>query len=172
VQQTGWYLAIFAASNFAGALILGPLFDRIGRVKMITFTYVFSGALLGVTGLFLGSVTAFSLTLLGVIIFFFASAGASAAYLTASEVFPMETRALCIAFFYAIGTAAGGISGPLLFGRLIENSTAAGDITGIAPGYYLGAGLMIVGGIVEIFLGVRAEGQSLEDIATPLTAAD
>jgi MFS family permease len=172
VKQTGWYLAIFAASNFAGALILGPLFDRIGRVAMITFTYVFSGVLLGVTGLFLGSVTAFSLTLLGVIIFFFASAGASAAYLTASEVFPMETRALCIAFFYAIGTAAGGISGPLLFGWLIDQASADKDITGIAPGYFIGAVLMIGAGIAEAFLGVKAEGRSLESIAQPLTVED
>ena len=109
---------------------------------------------------------------MGSIIFFFASAGASAAYLTASEVFPMETRALCIAFFYAIGTAAGGIAGPLLFGWLIENATASGDISKIAIGYYIGAALMIAGGIVEAFLGVKAEGQSLEDIATPLTAED
>ncbi|WP_395692641.1 MFS transporter [Nocardioides sp.] len=172
VKQTGWYLAIFAASNFAGALLLGPLFDRIGRVRMITFTYVLSGVLLGVTGLFLGSVTAFSLTLMGVIIFFFASAGASAAYLTASEVFPMETRALCIAFFYAIGTAAGGISGPLLFGYLIDKASASGDITGIAIGYFIGAALMIGAGIVEAFLGVKAEGQSLESLAKPLTAED
>lgn len=172
VEQTGWYLAIFAVSNFAGALVLGPLFDRVGRVQMITFTYVFSGALLGVTGFFLGSVTAVTLTLMGAIIFFFASAGASAAYLTASEVFPMETRALCIAFFYAIGTAAGGISGPLLFGHLIDNASASGDITGIAVGYFIGAALMIGAGIVEAFLGVRAEGQSLEDIARPLTAED
>ena len=104
-------------------------------------------------------------------IFFFASAGASAAYLTASEVFPMETRALCIAFFYAIGTAVGGITGPLLFGKLIDHASASGDITGIAPGYFLGAGLMIAGGIVAAFLGVKAEGQSLESIAQPLTAA-
>ncbi len=172
VKQTGWYLAIFAASNFAGALLLGPLFDRIGRVQMITFTYVFSGALLAVTGFFLGSVTAVTLTLMGAVIFFFASAGASAAYLTASEVFPMETRALCIAFFYAIGTAAGGISGPLLFGHLIDSASASGDITGIAVGYFIGAALMIGAGVVEAFLGVRAEGQSLEDIARPLTAED
>ena len=86
-------------------------------------------------------------------IFFFASAGASAAYLTASEVFPMETRALCIAFFYAIGTAAGGITGPLLFGKLIDNASASKDITGIAVGYFIGAALMIAGGIVEAFLG-------------------
>jgi MFS family permease len=109
---------------------------------------------------------------MGCIIFFMASAGASAAYLTASEVFPLETRALCIAFFYAIGTAAGGISGPLFFGWLIDRSTASGDITGIAIGYFVGAALMIAGGIVEAFLGVKAEGQSLESIAQPLTAED
>ena len=172
VGQTGWYLAAFAASNFLGALLLGPLFDTVGRVRMITGTYLLSGALLAVAGFMLGGLSAMSLTLFGMVIFFFASAGASAAYLTASEVFPMETRALCIAFFYAIGTAAGGISGPLLFGHLIDSASASGDITGIAPGYFLGAALMIAGGIVEAFLGVRAEGQSLEDIAKPLTAED
>ena len=172
VKQTGWYLAIFAASNFAGALLLAPLFDRIGRVKMITFTYVISGVLLGIAGFVLGDLTATTLTLFGAIIFFFASAGASSAYLTASEVFPMETRALCIAFFYAVGTAVGGISGPLLFGKLIDNASASGDIGGIAVGYYIGAALMIAGGIVEAFLGVKAEGKSLESIAQPLTAED
>ena len=120
----------------------------------------------------LGGLTAVTLTIFGAVIFFFASAGASAAYLTASEVFPMETRALCIAFFYAIGTAAGGIAGPLLFGKLIDNASADKDITQIAIGYYIGAALMIAGGIVEIFLGVKAEGQTLENIAKPLTAED
>jgi MFS family permease len=172
VKQTGWYIAVFALSNFAGALLLSPLFDSLGRVKMITFTYVGSGALLGVTGFFLGDFSAVTLTLMGSIIFFIASAGASAAYLTASEIFPMETRALCIAFFYAIGTAAGGIAGPLLFGWLIDNATESGDISKIAIGYFIGAALMIGGGIVEAFLGVRAEGQSLESIAQPLTAED
>ncbi|MGI8646374.1 MAG: MFS transporter, partial [Nocardioides sp.] len=112
------------------------------------------------------------LTIFGAVIFFFASAGASAAYLIASEVFPMETRALCIAFFYAVGTAAGGISGPLLFGSLIDNASASGDITRIAPGYFLGAALMIIGGVVTIFLGIHAEGESLENVARPLTAED
>jgi MFS family permease len=172
VVQTGWYLAAFAVSNFLGALLLSHLFDSVGRVKMITFCYIISGVLLGIAGFMLGGLSAMSLTIFGMVIFFFASAGASAAYLTASEVFPMETRALCIAFFYAIGTAAGGISGPLLFGHLIDSASASGDITGIAPGYFLGAGLMIAGGIVEAFLGVKAEGQSLEDIAKPLTAED
>ena len=172
VEQTGYYIAIFALSNFVGALVLSPLFDTVGRVRMIAGTYILSGLLLGLAGLFLGSVSAVTLTLFGVIIFFFASAGASAAYLTASEVFPMETRALCIAFFYAIGTAVGGISGPLLFGHLIEKASESGDITGIAFGYFLGAALMIAGGVVAIFLGVKAEGQSLESIAMPLTAVD
>ena len=172
VGQTGWYLAAFAASNFLGALLLGPLFDTVGRVRMITGTYLLSGALLAVAGFMLGGLSAMSLTLFGMVIFFFASAGASAAYLTASEVFPMETRALCIAFFYAVGTAAGGISGPLYFGSLIDDATASGDITGIAPGYYLGAGLMVVGGIIAIFLGVHAEQETLENIAKPLTAED
>jgi MFS family permease len=172
VGQTGYYIAAFAASNFLGALLLSQLFDSVGRVRMIAATYIVSGVLLGVAGFYLGSFTALTLTAMGMVIFFFASAGASAAYLTASEVFPMETRALCIAFFYAVGTAVGGISGPLYFGHLIDSATASGDITGIAPGYFVGAVLMTAGGIVAIFLGVHAEGQSLEDIATPLTAQD
>jgi MFS family permease len=172
VGQTGYYLAIFAASNFIGALVLSPLFDSVGRVRMITGTYVISGVLLGVAGFVLGDLNAVTLTVFGAVIFFFASAGASAAYLTASEVFPLETRALCIAFFYAIGTAVGGISGPLLFGALIENASASKDITGIAIGYFIGAALMIAGGVVEAILGVRAEGRSLESIAQPLTAED
>src|SRR5215213_2789016 len=132
VKQTGYYIAVFAVSNFLGALLLSPLFDSIGRVKMIAGTYILSGVLLGAAGFVLGDLTAVTLTIFGAVIFFFASAGASAAYLTASEIFPMETRALCIAFFYAIGTAVGGISGPLLFGSLIENASASKDITGIA----------------------------------------
>ncbi len=172
VEQTGWYIAIFAVSNFLGALLLSRLFDTVGRVRMIAGTYLLSGLLLAVAGLLLGGLTATTLTIFGAVIFFFASAGASAAYLTASEIFPMETRALCIAFFYAIGTAAGGITGPLLFGALIEGSSESGDITGIAVGYYIGAALMVIGGVVEIVFGVKAERQSLESIARPLTAQD
>ena len=172
VERTGGYIAIFAISNFAGALLLSKLFDSLGRRKMIAGTYLLSGILLMITGFLLGGLSAVTLTLAGAIIFFFASAGASSAYLTASEIFPMETRALCIAFFYAIGTAAGGIAGPLLFGTLIGNAAESGDITGIAPGYFIGATLMIAGGIVAAFLGVDAENKSLEDIAEPLTAAD
>jgi MFS family permease len=170
VTQTGYYLAAFAVSNFAGAMLLGTLFDTVGRVRMIAGTYILSGLLLAVAGFVLGDLTAMTLTIFGMVIFFFASAGASAAYLTASEVFPMETRALCIAVFYAVGTAAGGIAGPLYFGSLIDNATASGDISGIAPGYFVGAVLMVAGGIVAIFLGVHAEGETLENIATPLTA--
>ena len=172
VDQTGYYIAAFAVSNFAGALLLSRLFDTVGRVKMIAGTYILSGVLLGIAGFVLGDLTAMTLTIFGMVIFFFASAGASAAYLTASEVFPMETRALCIAFFYAVGTAIGGITGPLLFGKLIDNASASGDITGIAPGYFLGAALMVAGGVVAIFLGVHAEGEALENIARPLTAED
>lgn len=172
VSQTGYYIAVFAASNFVGALLLSPLFDRVGRVAMIAGTYIVSGVLLAAAGVFLGDLDATTLTAFGAVTFFFASAGASAAYLTASEVFPMETRALCIAFFYAIGTAAGGIAGPLLFGALIDSAAASGDITAIAAGYYIGAALMVAGGVVELVLGVRAEGQALEAIATPLTAED
>ena len=102
------------------------------------------------------------------VVLFFASAGASSAYLTVSEVFPMETRALAIAFFYAIGTAAGGISGPLLFSSLVST----GKVSDTAVAFCVGAALMIIAGIVEIFLGVKAERKSLEDIAQPLTAAD
>jgi MFS family permease len=170
VERTGGYIAIFALSNFAGALLLSKLFDSLGRRRVIAGTYLISGILLAITGFLLGGLSAGMLTLAGSIVFFFASAGASSAYLTASEIFPMETRALCIAFFYAIGTAAGGITGPLLFGRLIQSASESGDITGIAPGYFIGAALMIIGGIVAAFLAVDAENRSLEDIAEPLTA--
>ena len=170
--QTGAYIALFAVSNFLGALVLGPLFDKVGRVRMISGTYIVSGVLLAVAGLMLGGLTAWTLTFFGMAVFFVASAGASSAYLTASEVFPMETRALCIAFFYAIGTAVGGITGPLLFGRLIESASQAQDISGIAVGYYVGAALMVAGGVVAMFLGVGAERRSLEDVATPLSARD
>ena len=172
VKQTGWYIAAFAASNFLGALLLSRLFDTAGRVRMIAGIYILSGVLLAITGTILGSLTAVTLTLCGAIVFFFASAGASSAYLTVSEIFPLETRALCIAFFYAIGTAAGGIAGPLLFGSLIQNASQSGDITKIAIGYFIGAALMVAGGVVEAIFGVKAERQSLESLAMPLTAED
>jgi Major Facilitator Superfamily len=150
--------------------VLGRFFDTLGRKVMISGTYILSGGLLAVTAYLFdhGTLTATTQTIAWVIIFFFASAGASAAYLTVSEIFPMETRAMAIAFFYAIGTAAGGISGPLLFGVLI----ASGKPGELAIGYLIGAVLMIAAGLVEVWLGVNAEQKPLEEIATPLTAED
>ena len=168
--SVGLYLLPFAAGNFAGPLLLGRFFDTLGRKIMISGTYILAGALLAVTAWLFdkGTLTATTQTAAWVIIFFFASAGASSAYLTVSEIFPMETRAMAIAFFYAIGTAVGGISGPLLFGVLIA-SGKRGDLT---IGYLIGAVLMIAAGLVEVWLGVNAEQKPLEEIATPLTAED
>jgi MFS family permease len=153
--------------------VLGRLFDTVGRKPMIAGTYIVSGVLLWVTAILFnsGDLTATTQTVAWCVIFFFASAGASAAYLTVSEIFPMETRAMAIAFFYAVGTALGGITGPLLFGRLIENASKD-DPSGMLLGYGLGASLMIAAGIVEIFLGVEAAQRELEDIAKPLTAEE
>jgi MFS family permease len=136
---------------------------------MITLTYVISGLVLVLTGVLWsnGSLSANTLTLMWCIVFFFASAGASSAYLTVSEIFPMETRAMAIAFFYAVGTGLGGIIGPILFGKFIEQGKDQ-----VVNGYYLGAGLMIAAGVIAAFLAVKAEQQSLEDVAAPLTAQD
>ena len=165
-----YYLIPFAAGNFLGAVVLSRLFDTIGRKPMIAGTYLVSGGLLLITAYLFkqGDLTATSLVLCWCVVFFFASAGASAAYLTVSEVFPMETRALAIAFFYAIGTAAGGIAGPLLFAKLIDSK----KVSEAAVALTIGAVLMIAGGVVEVLLGVKAEQRSLEDIAKPLTAED
>lgn len=162
-----WALVPIAIGNFLGPFLLGRLFDSVGRRFMITLSYIGSGVLLVGTGILFdaGVLDAFWLTACWMVVFFFASAGASAAYLTVSEIFPMETRAMAIAFFYAVGTAAGGIVGPILFGTLID-----GGIHAVVLGYYLGAGLMIAAGLVELFLGVDAENKSLEDIAAPLSA--
>jgi MFS family permease len=167
--SVGLYLLFFAIDNFLGPLVLGPLFDSWGRKPMIAGTYIISGALLVVTAFLFknGTLDATSQTVAWCIIFFFASAGASSAYLTVSEIFPMETRAMAIAFFYAVGTAIGGITGPLLFGRLIESGVDA-----TFWGYILGASLMIAAGLVEVAIGVEAAGQNLENIAKPLTAQD
>jgi MFS family permease len=164
------YLALFAASNFLGPLLLGRLFDTVGRKPMIAGTYIGSGIVLAVlTILFTGgSLGIWGFMALLLATFFLASAGASSAYLTVSEIFPMETRALAIAFFYAIGTAVGGITGPFLFGRMIES----GEESQVAIAFFLGAAVMAIGGLVEIFLGVKAEKQELEDIAKPITAHD
>jgi MFS family permease len=164
------FLIIYAVGNFLGPLTLGRLFDTVGRKPMIAFTYLGSAAVSVVlAALFAsGSLTSGSFIAIVVVVFFLASAGASAAYLTASEIFPMETRALAIAFFYAIGTAVGGITGPLLFGKLI----ATGHKGPVAIGFLIGAVVMALGGIAELLFGVKAEGEQLEDIATPLTAQD
>ena len=163
----GYYLIAFAVGNFLGPLVLGRFFDVVGRRPMIAGTYVLSGVMLIVTAALFdhGVLTAQTQTIAWVVIFFFASAGASSAYLTVSEIFPMETRALAIAFFYAVGTGIGGIIGPVLFGNLIATKHP-GDV---AIGYVIGGVLMLGAGIVEIFLGVDAEQRSLEDIAAPLS---
>ena len=166
--QTGYYFVVIAVGNLLGPILLGPLFDTVGRRPMIAGTYLLSGILLfGTAWLFhSGSLSAASMTACWCVVLFFASAGASSAYLTVSEVFPMETRALAIAFFYALGTAAGGISGPLVFADL----TGSGNVGDAVLAFCVGAGLMCAAGLVAAFLAVNAEGRSLEDIATPLSA--
>ncbi|HEY2762947.1 MAG TPA: MFS transporter, partial [Pseudonocardiaceae bacterium] len=165
-----YYTVLFAASNFLGPLLLGRLFDTVGRIPMISFTYLASAVLVVVLGWLLrsGALTVTSLMALLVGTFFLASAGASSAYLTVSEVFPMEIRGLAIALFYAVGTAVGGITGPLLFGNFIHS----GNVNLVALGFFIGAIAMALGGVAELVLGVRAEGKSLENIATPLTAEE
>jgi MFS family permease len=162
------FVLLYAVANFAGPLFLGRQFDTWGRRPMISATYLISAVLGVVLAVVFTGGHLNKWTFIGMIMvtFFFASAGASAAYLTASEIFPMETRALAIAFFYAIGTAVGGISGPLLFGHLIQS----GHRGSVAIAFYLGSAIMAVGGLMEIFFGVKAEGRQLEDIAEPLSA--
>ncbi|GGN53586.1 MFS transporter [Streptomyces albiflavescens] len=164
---TGYYFAVIAAGNFLGPLLLGKLFDTVGRRAMISSTYLISGLLLfGTAWLFdQGSLSAVTMTACWCVVLFFASAGASSAYLTVSEIFPMETRAMAIAFFYAIGTAAGGISGPLVFADLTESGVVGDTVLA----FQIGAGLMCAAGLVAAFLAVNAERRSLEDIATPLS---
>jgi MFS family permease len=168
--NTGYYFAVIAVGNLLGPLLLAHLFDSVGRKIMITGTYVISGVLLLVTAWLFGqgALNATTMTICWCVVLFFASAGASSAYLTVSEIFPMETRALAIAFFYAVGTAAGGITGPLLFADLV----GTGKVGDTVIAFVIGAAVMIAGGLVEAVLGVKAERQSLEDIATPLTAAE
>ncbi|MFZ0126453.1 MAG: MFS transporter [Xanthobacteraceae bacterium] len=166
-DQVGWYVLPFAAGNFLGPLLLGPLFDSIGRKPMIAATYAISGLLLaGIGFLFSHDVlSAGALTAGWMIVFFFASAAASSAYLTVSETFPLEIRALAIAFFYAIGTGIGGIAGPWMFGALIDTGSRAS----VLIGYLIGAFLMIAAAVVEALFGVAAERQPLEAVARPLT---
>jgi MFS family permease len=164
------YFIAFAVGNLAGPLILGHLFDTVGRKKMIAGTYILSGVLLAITAALFqaGALTAITQTICWTVIFFFASAGASAAYLTVSEIFPLEVRAKAIAVFFAIAQCFGAL-GPIIYGHLIGDGTKTGPLFG---GYLLGAGVMILGGIVAAVLGVNAEGKSLEDVALPLSAVD
>ena len=165
-----YYIAVFAAGNFAGALLLAPLFDTIGRRPMIAGTYLLSGVLLIITGLLFKAhdLNDITFTACCCVVFFFASAGASAAYLTVSEIFPLETRALCISVFYAIGTGIGGVIGPQVFSRLINT----GSYTDVFYALGLGAVMMIIGGAAELLFGIKAERTGLESIAKPLTVED
>jgi MFS family permease len=166
VSNIGLYILPFALGNFLGPVVLGRYFDTVGRKPMISFTYALAGCLLAVTGYLFwqGAFTSVTQTLAWSAIFFFASAGASAAYLTVSEIFPLEIRAMAIASFFVVAQGAG-IVAPWLYGKLIESSAQS-----VFYGYLVGAGMMLAGAIVELWLGVKAEGRSLESIATPLSA--
>jgi MFS family permease len=161
------YIFPFAVGNLLGPLLLGRFFDTVGRRRMIGGTYALSGVLLFVTGWLFqaGALTATTQTLLWCTIFFIASAAASSAYLTVSEIFPLEIRAQAIALFFAVSMLCGGVIAPWLFATLIQGT----DPGRVFVGYALAAGLMIVGGIVESAWGVDAEGKLLEEIATPLS---
>nr|WP_317621398.1 MFS transporter [Streptomyces sp. CBMA123] len=166
--DTGYYFAVIAVGNFLGPLLLGHLFDSVGRKPMIAGTYIGSGLLLFATAALFqhGDLSATTMTACWTGVLFLASAGASSAYLTVSEIFPLETRGLSIAFFYAVGTAVGGISGPLLFNGLVSS----GKVSDTTLAFCIGAGLMTVAGLVEAVIGVKAEQRSLESLATPLSA--
>lgn len=165
-NQVGWYILPFAAGNFLGPLLLGRLFDTVGRRVMITATYGVSGILLAISGyLFsIGALTAQTQTIAWMVIFFFASPAASSAYLTVSETFPLEVRALAIALFYAVGTGIGGVFGPALFGALIDT----GSRNSVFAGYLLGSVLMIAAAAVAWRYCIAAERRSLESVARPL----
>ena len=168
-DQIGYYFFPFAAGNLIGPLLLGPLFDSIGRRVMILATYGLSAILLAASAIFFhaGDLTATTQTLFWCVIFFFASAGASSAYLTVSEIFPLELRGQAISFFFAISQLAGGVAAPRLFASLIGNGTSRGPLT---IGYFVGAGIMLAGGLIAWFFGVNAERKALEDVAEPLSA--
>ncbi len=165
-NQIGWYILPFAAGNFLGPLLLGRLFDTLGRRAMITLTYGISGVLLALSGyLFaIGVLSAETQTIAWMVIFFFASPAASSAYLTVSETFPLEVRALAIALFYAVGTGIGGVVGPALFGALIDT----GSRGSVFAGYLLGAGLMVAAAVIAWRYCIAAERQPLESVARPL----
>ena len=169
-DHVGWYILPFAAGNFLGPVLLGRLFDTIGRRPMLILTYALSGLLLAGTGYLFAHdlVSAGTLTIAWMVIFFFASTAASAAYLTVSETFPLEIRALAIAFFYAIGTGVGGVIGPWFFGLLIDT----GSRVTVFVGYLLGAGLMIGAAIVAARWAIAAERKPLETVSRPLAAID
>ncbi len=164
----GWYILPFAASNFLGPLLLGKLFDTIGRRVMIAATYAISAILLFGTGILFvnDALTATTQTLAWMAVFFFASPAASAAYLTVSETFPIEVRALTISFFFAVGTGLGGVAAPFVFGKLIES----GSRVSVFEGYAFAAAFMLVAAIVAALFAVDAERKSLEEVATPLSA--
>ncbi len=165
-KSVGAYILPLALGNLFGPVLLGPLFDTIGRRFMITATYALAGVLLIATAwaFHAGLFSAWTQTAAWISIFFFASAAASSAYLTVSEIFPLETRALAIALFYALGTLIGGVFAPLIFGQLIGASVGA-----VAYGYAGAAALMLLAAAVEARLGIDAEGKSLEEIAQPLS---
>ena len=167
--HVGWFMLPFALGNFAGPLVLGRLFDVVGRRVMIAATYAISGVLMAGVGLLFaqGALTAVQQTVAWTVIFFFASAAASSAYLTVGETFPLEVRAVAISVFYAVGTGVGGIAGPALFGALIEG----GERMDVLWGYLLGAALMVAAAGMELWLGVEAAGRSLEEVAPPLSSA-
>ena len=167
--HVGWYLLPFALGSFLGPVVLGRFFDTIGRRPMIAFTYGISALLLvGAGYLFrIGAFGPVGQTATWMVVFFFASAAASSAYLTVAETFPLEIRALAIAAFYAIGTGIGGVSGPLLFGTLVES----GSRDAVFVGYLIGAALMLVAAVAGGVWGTAAEGRSLEDVSKPLAAA-
>ncbi|SHN73597.1 MFS transporter [Bradyrhizobium erythrophlei] len=169
-DQVGWYILPFAAGNFLGPLVLGRLFDTLGRRPMIALTYGVSGILLALSGyLFeIGALSAKTQTVAWMVIFFFASPAASAAYLTVSENFPLEVRALAIALFYAIGTAIGGVAGPILLGALIDT----GSRSSVFAGYLLGSVLMLIAAAVGWRYAVAAERRSLESVAQPLASVE
>lgn len=169
-SHIGWYILPFAAGNFLGPLLLGRLFDTLGRRTMITLTYGVSGVLLALSGyLFsIGALSAQGQTIAWMVIFFFASPAASAAYLTVSETFPLEVRALAIALFYAIGTGIGGVIGPALFGALIDT----GSRNSVFAGYLFGSALMVVAAVVAWRYAIAAERKSLESVARPLAVVE
>ncbi|MDB5992821.1 MAG: transporter [Herbaspirillum sp.] len=162
-NRVALYIFPFALGNVLGPALLGPLFDSLGRRRMISLTYILTGIGLALTGwaFMAGWLTAFSLALCWTAVFFFASTAASSAYLTVSEVFPLEMRALAISIFYAIGTGTGGFIAPVLFGWLIES----GSRGAVAVGYGVGAGLAVLAGGLALRFGVNAERQALEDVA-------